>query len=190
MPSTQPSLGFLTALEDDEGGYLGGYLITNYLGRPLEFQCTTPIRPNRPQRILYGSTLRPYLMGELIGLTLVEKAATKADLLFTDQEPILALRPHLTAPLACLDRGFVAGSDGAVAFAESPPGATVGLSNRAREDVSPATNAPFAVHWQFDADRSAIEAWLTSLETPLDLIEPFSRIREAVDEALQSSSLR
>ena len=50
MTESAPCLGFLTALEDDQGGFLGGYLVTNQRGRPLEFQCTTVVRPNRSQR--------------------------------------------------------------------------------------------------------------------------------------------
>ena len=174
-------LGFLTALEDAQGGFLGGYLVTNQRGRPLEFQCTTVVRPNRSQRILYGSTLRPYLMGELIGLTLVEKASTKADLLFTDQPPVLALRRHLDTPLVCLDQP---GEEGAAAAIPPEPG-----SPEAFRQESPLT-ATLCCELGFDADRTTIEAWLRSLETPLDLYEPFCRIREAVDEAQPSSALR
>jgi hypothetical protein len=47
----QLRLGFLTAVEEAEGGVVGGLLVTNRFGRPLEFQCTTPVRPNRTQQI-------------------------------------------------------------------------------------------------------------------------------------------
>jgi hypothetical protein len=33
-------LGFLTAIEVPERGFVGGLLVTNHFGRPLEFQCT------------------------------------------------------------------------------------------------------------------------------------------------------
>ena len=56
---------------DVEQGLFGGYLVLNLLGRPLEFHCTAPVRPNRAQEILYGPTLDPYLCGERIGQTLV-----------------------------------------------------------------------------------------------------------------------
>lgn len=53
---------------------IGGLLVTNQLGRPLEFQCTTPVRPNRTQEILYGPTLQPFVFSELIGRTLLDRA--------------------------------------------------------------------------------------------------------------------
>ena len=58
---TTTGLGFLRVLELDGGGFVGGMLVTNQLGRPLEFQCTTPLKPNRTQVILYGPTLAPFI---------------------------------------------------------------------------------------------------------------------------------
>ena len=49
---SQPALGFLTILEHDQLGYVGGYLILNSAGRPLEFHCSAPVKPNRAQQIL------------------------------------------------------------------------------------------------------------------------------------------
>ena len=59
-----PNLGFLTVLHEPSG-YLGGYLVTNVWGRPLEFRVSTAVQPNRVQRILYGGTLQPYICAEL-----------------------------------------------------------------------------------------------------------------------------
>ena len=41
------ALGFLTVLEHEHLGLVGGYLILNTAGRPLEFHCTAPVKPNR-----------------------------------------------------------------------------------------------------------------------------------------------
>ena len=65
-----PDIGFMTVVESAEHGFFGGYLVLNHTGRPLEFHCTAPVRPNRAQEILYGPTLKPYLYGEQIGKTL------------------------------------------------------------------------------------------------------------------------
>ena len=53
----KPALGFLTVVEHPQHGLFGGYLLLNHGGRPLEFHCTAPIKPNRAQEILYGPTL-------------------------------------------------------------------------------------------------------------------------------------
>ncbi len=93
--STGPTLGFLTIVDGSQFGAIGGFLVLNAAGRPLEFHCTTPVKPNRAQEILYGPTLRPYLYGEQIGPALVAKAAATLDLLCVDQLEALSIRPQI-----------------------------------------------------------------------------------------------
>ena len=98
----QLRLGFLTAVEDAERGYVGGLLITNRFGRPLEFQCTAPVKPNRTQQILYGPTLKPYILCELIGRTLLEKVGVKPHLVLVESPDLLELRGTTSTPVASL----------------------------------------------------------------------------------------
>jgi hypothetical protein len=93
-------IGFLTASEVPDKGFVGGLLVTTHNGRPLEFQCTVPVRPNSTQEILYGPTLEPFILGELIGGALIEKAGVKPHLILTDRNQILELRNHVAAPVA------------------------------------------------------------------------------------------
>src|SRR5256885_4593707 len=76
-----PNLGFL-AIVQEPSGTSGGDLVTNPWGRPLEFRLSTAVQPNRIQQIIYGETLRPYICAELIGKTLVDKAAIAVQLVF------------------------------------------------------------------------------------------------------------
>jgi hypothetical protein len=128
------AIGFLTVL-DEGNGYVGGYLVTNVWGRPLEFRLTSAVQPNRVQQILYGETLVPYLCGDLIGKTLVDKSSTAVQLVVTDREEALSLREKLEVPVV------------------------------------------------YVGDAEAVRSLLTKLDTPLDLREPFGRIREAITEA-------
>src|SRR5207302_2786713 len=83
-------------------GYLGGYLVVNRWGRPLEFRLSTTVQPSRVQQILYGDTLAPYIYGELIGKTLVERTATAADLILTNCDSALELRLTVATPIVWL----------------------------------------------------------------------------------------
>ena len=94
-------LGFLTVLHEPNG-YLGGYLVVNGWGRPLEFRLTSAVQPNRVQQILYGDTLEAYVCADLIGKTLVEKAGIPVQLVVTDREEVLDLRLKLETPVAWL----------------------------------------------------------------------------------------
>ena len=97
--NSKPTLGFLTVVENPQFGLFGGYLILNLAGRPLEFHCTAPIKPNRAQEILYGPTLESFLYGEQIGQTLIGQGIATPLLVCTDREPALAAREYMAIPL-------------------------------------------------------------------------------------------
>src|SRR5271169_5452555 len=113
-------LGFLTAIEVPERGYVGGLLVTNQFGRPLEFQCTAPLKPNRTQEILYGPTLVPYVLGDLIGRTLIEKVGVKPHLVLTERHELLGLRDLVEIPVACVDEMPANGEPSPIDAEESP----------------------------------------------------------------------
>jgi hypothetical protein len=163
------NLGFLTVVHD-ASGYLGGYLVTNVWGRPLEFRLSTAIQPNRVQQILYGGTLQPYICADLIGKTLIDKTATSAQVILTDREPVLELRLMLEVPLA-----WVAPPDDALAAAMSAAGAEV-------RSAAPGRAGVFC-HPSFPADIGVLRDTLGRLDRVVDLAEPFSRVREAIAEA-------
>src|SRR5262245_66445432 len=95
----QLRLGFLTAIEVPDKGFVGGLLVTNQCCRPLEFQCTVPVRPNATQEILYGPTLLPFILGELIGRTLHNRAAEKPSVILADRQQILASINRVEHPI-------------------------------------------------------------------------------------------
>ena len=181
-----PALGFLTVLEHAEHGLFGGYLLLNSSGRPLEFHCTAPIKPNRAQEILYGPTLTPYLYGEQIGQTLVEKSKLVPLFVCTDQEPALAAGQHISVPVALvlppqqssrtlrLDAAHTAG-----------PGENHQHGGTELVTFELGSNH-LAVPRQSDADRQLIADRAGSLYDSFDLSEPFERIRQAIEEAQQA----
>jgi hypothetical protein len=166
---TLSNFGFLTVLHEPSG-YLGGYLVLNAWGRPLEFRLSTAVQPNRVQQILYAGTLQPYLYADLIGKALVEKTTLAVDLVLSDCEPVLDLRRHLEVPVAWLAAG-----DDPLAAKLSTAGA----------EVRPARGraGPVCCHPRYPADVAAVRDLLERLDGSFDLAEPFARIREAVGEA-------
>ena len=180
------ALGFLTIIEHPEHGLFGGYLVLNRAGRPLEFHCTAPLKPNRAQEILYGPTLEAFLYGEQIGQTLLAQAKSEPMLVCTDRRPMLAVRPYAAMPVALVLPGEqepaadAAASDQRLlrfdaAHAQGPK-LTVFQSGRNR----------LAVPERSDDDRRLITERLDELAASFDLAEPFQRIREAIEEAQQT----
>lgn len=177
--SEQPAaIGFLTVVEH-ASGLFGGYLVLNTAGRPLEFHCTAPVKPNRAQEILYGPTLRPYLYGEQIGHTLVAKATLQPLVICTDLEPVLALRDHVSIPVGLVltppDEDAAASDDAPILRLDTAHGGVGAPFALGRNRV--------AVGTAHDEDRHAITERLDRIAEAFDLAEPFARIREAIDEA-------
>ncbi len=177
------ALGFLTIVEHPDDGLFGGYLILNRAGRPLEFHCTAPVKPNRAQEILYGPTLEPFLYGEQIGQTLLGRARTEAAVLCTDREPALAVREFTQVPVA-----LVLPPDEPEAAAMSPSGEKVYRCDPAhgygrRGPAFRIGPNRLSVSLLAADDRQAVTERLAALADGFDLAEPFQRIREAIEEA-------
>ncbi|MFN4258136.1 MAG: hypothetical protein ACK4RK_02490 [Gemmataceae bacterium] len=167
--TTVLNLGFLTILQEATG-FVGGYLVTNQWGRPLEFRLSSAVQPNKVQQILYANTLQAYLCGELIGKTMVDKTNLPVRLIVTDTEAALHLRHHidiLVLWLAAPNQGGRAESS------------IAGLEVRPANERGPALYS----HIHFPQDAEAARDLLQHLDTGLDLAEPFQRIREAIAEA-------
>ena len=173
------ALGFLTVVDHQQHGLFGGYLLLNSAGRPLEFHCTAPIKPNRAQQILYGPTLESFLYGDQIGRTLLEKAKIGPSLVCTNLLPVLAVREHVSLPVALVlpADGPTTGQGGDSLPFEPPPPDGHGLT------TFQAGRNRLAVPQQFDGDRGKIIERLAPLPGSFDLAEPFNRICEAIEEA-------
>jgi hypothetical protein len=159
------NLGFLTILHE-ANGYLGGYLVTNIWGRPLEFRLSSAVQPNRVQHILYAGTLEPYICADLIGKTLVDKAAVPVQLIVTDYETVLDLRLKMDCPVLWLAPTDNAGIDRGIPVAPAESG-----------------QGPLLCHPRFPDDGPLARELLTRLDSTFDMAEPFARIREAISEA-------
>lgn len=175
------TIGYFTTVESERTGWTGGLLVLNSAGRPLEFQCTLPIRPTRSHEILFGSTLREHLIAEVIGPTLLQKCRTPISLLCCQQVEALALQENLSTKTNYLTGttetsratvvGLVEESDGTSASAIS--------SLDGHESLEIANASILVAMEQVEAARDAI----AKLSDLMDTTEPFERITEAIREA-------
>jgi hypothetical protein len=155
-PAPPANVGFLSVVQDPNG-YVGGYLVTNAWGRPLEFRLTSAVQPNRIQQLLYGDSLTAYIAGDLIGRTLLEKTATPAALVITDNPLALDLRMRAEVPVAL-------------------------WQTNATEATGLLVQPNLVCHVRYPDDVAVLRRLLEKLNLP-DLGEPFVRIREAMSEA-------
>jgi hypothetical protein len=151
-------LGFLTAIHVRDRGHVGGMLVTNHLGRPLEFQCTAPVQPNRTQEILYGPSLLPYLLGEVVGRTLVEKMRLTPELVLLDDPRLLPLREHVSVAVARVEA--------------------------ADEEDESDEGTRLLHHPEFPQDAEFVARLRKAVAADADLAEPFQRVRDALHEVM------
>jgi hypothetical protein len=173
-PRQQAALGFLTVIEHEQHGLLGGYLVLNSAGRPLEFHCTSSVRPNRAQAILFGPTLDAYLYGEQIGQALVTKSALKPAVICTNQPQALALRDFVDSPVLLVESEAPAAGGAMLRVDGAHRGASPRFLARRGGDRISLADAN-------DAERAT--AFLATLAESFDLSEPFARIHGALEEA-------
>ena len=162
------AIGYYTVVEDERMGWTGGLLILNSSGRPLEFQCTLPVRPTKAHEILYGPTLRAHLIGEIIGGLLIEKSRTPLTLLCCDQPEGLSLESLVKLPVVL-------------------------VAEAAEPDEGPITSDSLAGFGSVEFAGTHFWTAMEHIETVSDLsvmfadipdgVEPFDRIREAIKEA-------
>ena len=165
--SKKALFGFLTGKVSIANAIIGGYLVLNDLGRPAEFHCTEPVKPNRAQEILFGKTLDSYLYGERIGKALTDACKTSTVILFTDLPAVLDVRKLYDQPIV-----FVPSTD--------RPSAANGTA------LEFGSNRIFISH-KFPQDESVLRQRWTEILTNWDLTEPFQRIHEAIQETQKAA---
>lgn len=162
------NIAYFTVVVDDRTGWTGGLLILNAGGRPLEFQCTLPVRPSKAHEILFGTTLRDHIIGDVIGPLLVKKCRTPILLMCCDQPESLKIESVIQCPVALV-----------VEAAEEDEGPITADTLRGSARV-PLAESNLLVGIEKEAEVRQLADKLVDLP---DAEEPFERIREAIQEA-------
>lgn len=196
-----PTVAYLTVVNDERTGWTGGLLLLNKGGRPVEFHCTLPVHPTRSHEILFGCTLRQHLISEVIGPLLIEKCRTPISLLCCNQPESLEINTPKLPPIALVREAFEQTLDGQVhqspdddqpegienesSSTNHPPASnqepinSVGRNIESMKTLLLAGSRLLVSEQQVDRARAVI----VQLADLPDTVEPFERIREAIQEA-------
>lgn len=166
-------LAFVSLAGVDDDVMRGGILVTDASGKPVEFRCTSPIRPNTVQRTLYGSTLMPHIAVDLVGAPLVLAVQASPDVVLVQQEEFLPLRGRCEKPLLLARRQ---GEEIQLAHDSCRKRPEELLSNPSGKF------APVVVtcHWDYPDDMLECRDRLGRVFSNCDLVEPFERVRAAL----------
>lgn len=97
------TIGFIGIESDPKtSNTIGGFLITDNTGVPVEFLLTKTVRPTPAQRILYGKRLQSYLSVDLCARQLVDDVKTRPGVIFVESELMLALHRFTDIPVLWL----------------------------------------------------------------------------------------
>lgn len=89
MKPQETRIGYLMVGTPVPNIYLGGLMVVDGRGLPLEFRYTEPIQPTKIQQVLYGSALGRFIKTEVILGTLLASVENTPHLLIVNDESFL-----------------------------------------------------------------------------------------------------
>ncbi len=89
MKPEETRLGYLLINMPLPNTYIGGAMVTDGRGLPVEFRYTEPIQPTKIQQILYSQVLSSYIKREVILETLLKSLDTKFTHLLVEDDSLL-----------------------------------------------------------------------------------------------------
>jgi len=113
MADTQEiRLAFIDVTVFSDGSIRGGILTTDIETKPFEFRVTSPIKPTQVQQILYGSSLKDHVYGELICVPLIKATKEKISIILVKENYLMSMRPLIPLPLIFVHSNNAPISDG------------------------------------------------------------------------------
>lgn len=79
----ESAIGFISALQY-EGAWLGGLLLTDSRGKPIEFHCTAPVKVSHSHQILFGPTIDSFVLADNVAPKLMAAVKTEPSIVCTD----------------------------------------------------------------------------------------------------------
>lgn len=192
MKSADLKIGYLMVSSPVPNVFIGGLMVTDGRGLPVEFRYTEPIQPTKIQQVLYGQVLSAYIKREVILETLLKNIESKFKCLLVEDE-------HLVDYPA---KGY---SVVRIAVTKSSPIGAVGKTQTIAPGESllqvTAEGSPIRIHLgkgaagEGDAAPTSAEpsSELTSLLLEagegMDIAEPLKRIEKALEIICQEMGI-
>jgi len=174
-----PSPGYLITLFE-HGAFLGGVLITNERGYPIDFRYSDPVIPGEAERILYGPTMEDYIRNEVIIGTLAAEITNQPPFYVVPSHQLFEISEVNDLPLIAVQR------------TKLPPLPEKGEANRAKENevLLQGWNDQHPTRVLFG--KMAVEQQETVLKDlvyltkTMDVVEPLERLEKLVQHLWQS----
>jgi len=175
MAAAKTTVGYVLSMAVADNVFMGGAMVTDTQGLPLEFRYTEPVRATKLQRVLYGDVLEKYIHGDVVAANLISRLEQKPELFLVGD---MALLPALMA----------GGKKAALLLpTRLPPLKEWGAEQETAADevllqVSE-TGSPLRVRFAADMDdarKAETVRAVVEISRTMDALEPLSRLEAAV----------
>ncbi|MCD6119799.1 hypothetical protein J7K50_08190 [bacterium] len=169
------NIGYLCAKHISDSRWLGGLLVVDELGLPIEFKHTEPCEPSGLARLLHGGRLEWHLKVNVVGLPLISAITSNVAAVICDENVYLRLQPRVKHTLAT------------ITLTDQQPLPETGQI----EDVTPgrwlvshsSTASPIIIALADEQGRTIqkISDAVIALVQSVSVLEPMERLRKAID---------
>lgn len=175
MAAGKISVGYVLSLAVADNVFMGGAMVTDAAGLPLEFRYTEPVRATKLQRVLYGDVLEKYIHGDVVTANLIGRLEQKPDVFLVTDPNLLPTLQNAGKKAAVLLPARVPPLKEYGAEQESGEGEfLLQLSDNgspARVRLAPGVDA---------ARRAEVARALVEIGRTMDPLEPLARVETAV----------
>lgn len=175
MAAGKTTIGYVLSLAVADNVFMGGAMVTDAQGLPLEFRYTEPVRATKLQRVLYGDVLERYIHGDVVAANLIGRLEQKPDV-FVVGDAVLLPALHAAGKKAVL-----------LMPTRVPTLAEYGAEQNVAEDELllqlNAGGSPARVRVAGGVDearRAEIVRAITEIGRTMDALEPLTRLEAAV----------
>ncbi|HOX28998.1 MAG TPA: hypothetical protein PLQ76_07595 [bacterium] len=174
-------IGYIDIYRSGRNDYIGGVLVTDRLGIPLEFRHTETVSPTKVQQILYGKALERFLKCETLAKSLLSDISAKPDLLVVPDPEYYPLTRNFNFPFVQLSKAGREPMQNHGDFVEVNESEihlqllSMREPTRVRVDRKNAPTLP------------AVKAILIDVGRTMDVIEPLLRVQEALKALISES---
>lgn len=175
-------LAYICIEEFEHGQALrGAALVTDAATEPVEFRCTSAIRPTLLQRTLWGKRLDGYIASRLVGKPLLDALSNSVALVVVRKPEFVELRTLIGIPLVQLLKNQELSMASPVSSATD------------NDDILQSAGGQFEpivlkVHRQHPDDRKSASDVLAEAFRLHNVLEPFERIKNALDLVHQQAA--
>src|SRR6056297_255905 len=165
MSDVNMSLGYLMVTRTSDNEYVGGIMVTDPYAIPVEFKYSEPIKPTGLQKILYGNSIEKYLLVDVIAKKLLQNIEEKPKFILIEDSRLLDIQ--FKTPIIYINMP-TKGSE------ESKEGSV--RDELTKESLESGYEIIFSGTLTSDDTK-----WLERISDEIDILEPFHRLREALN---------